>query len=366
MRQEHEADPRRVEFREGALEVAMDAVEGRVIPGCRLLGITGGQYSLLDLIRAILSEVGPAAITLSTWTAGIKDMEHAAFLLDRGFIRSLRIISDRSFPTRKPEYVAKICELFGKDAVTLANTHAKFALLETESAKLVLRTSMNLSGNPRIEYWELDDDPRMFAWFARFASTLIEETRAGFDVAHKEISEAMRLALEALDRTMTTAEYAKHRGVTIRAVNAAIADGRCPRNDDGIPVVAADKAWPRKSRRDPVVVPRDGAVQDDDGVTLHEAKLRFELARAKKLEREEAAAAGDTISAREARGVVQEICTVMRDAVEAFPDRLTTEIASSQGTEDRPAVRAVLEREGRALLEAMSEALGSLADTAIS
>jgi hypothetical protein len=341
----------------------MEAVEGKIRPGCRLLGVTGGQYSLLELIRAVLAEIGPAHLTVSTWTAGIKDLDHASFLLDEGFILGLRIISDRSFPTRKPEYVAQICEMFGDEAVTLTNTHAKFALLVNDEHHVCIRTSMNLTGNPRLEYWEIDDDRRMFGWFDRLATTLIDETKAGFGVSHAEIESAKQIALKALDNDVTVAEYAEHRGITVRAVRLAIQENRCPTNDNGtIPVVRADKEWPRRrSVRDPTVIKRAaGGDGDEDGVTMHEAKLRFELARARKLERE----LDDERKLSVRRDVVRQewaaAGAVVRDGLLSFPDRLTTELASALGTDARPEARDVIEREVRALLHSMADELESL------
>lgn len=360
----YEADPRDVRFREPALETAMDAVEGLIEPGCRVLGITGGHYSLLDLIRAVLAEVGPADVIVSTWTAGLKDVQHASFLLDEGHIQSLLLLTDRSFPTRQPEYCAEVCRLFGRESVIMAQTHAKFALVSTDEHQVCIRTSMNLNQNPRLEYWELDDDPKMYGWFRSLVDELVARTTPGSGPAHAEVISAYEMALEALNRTATVAEYAKHRGVTVRAVNLALQEGRCPKNSDGtIPVVEADKAWPKKSRRDPTVLRRErrnaaGDVEVEE-VTLHEAKLRFELARAEKIERENEERDGKTMPRAEVEAAIDRSGGVIQAWCKALPGRVAQRIAAVTGAETS-AVRRIVASEITALQSELAEALEGL------
>jgi len=147
---------------------------GPLEPGCRVIGVTKGQFSLLDLIRAVLDQTGPADLTVSTWTVGVRDADNAEFLATMGAIRSLRFLVDRSFVRRQPEYARRLVESFGVKAIRATNTHAKFAMIAAGDWRIVIRSSMNLNRNPRFEQFDLDDDPAIFDFFERHVSEMEE------------------------------------------------------------------------------------------------------------------------------------------------------------------------------------------------
>ncbi|QQK75143.1 hypothetical protein HUG15_05675 [Salicibibacter cibarius] len=78
---------------------------------------------------------------------------------------------DRSFPTRQPAYCQQLIDTFGADSLRLTRTHAKFILLDNDDWHLVIRTSMNLNENARVENFEISDDPDMHA----FMMQLVDE-----------------------------------------------------------------------------------------------------------------------------------------------------------------------------------------------
>ena len=127
----------------------------------RLIGLTGGQYSLIDVLEALLEMTGPAEVVVATWTAGVRDAEMAKRLDVQGAITRLRLVVDRSFPTRQPQYVDRVRELFGEQAIRVTNIHAKFLVV----GPFLVRTSMNLNRNRRIELVEIDRDSDLVAWW---------------------------------------------------------------------------------------------------------------------------------------------------------------------------------------------------------
>jgi hypothetical protein len=131
---------------------------GTLEPGCRVIGLTKGQFSLLDILRAVLAQTGPAHVVVSTWTTGIRDAQNARMLLDAGKILSFRLLTDRSFATRQPKYAAEVRRLFGVDSIRATNTHAKFLLVRNKRWNIAVRSSMNLNRNPRFEQFDLDND----------------------------------------------------------------------------------------------------------------------------------------------------------------------------------------------------------------
>lgn len=149
-------------------------------PGVRIMGLTMGQFSLLDMIAAALDKTGPAHVMLSTWTAGIRDVRLASVMLDVGRIKSLRLLVDRSFPTRQAAYCAALVRCFGNDAIRTTRTHAKIALIFNDEWSVSIRSSMNLNRNPRVENFDLDDDPDILAFFKAHFDELGEEMEPGF------------------------------------------------------------------------------------------------------------------------------------------------------------------------------------------
>lgn len=166
------------ELRECFCGQAWEAI-GRLEPGCEIFGFTKGQFSLMDVVTAILSQIGPAHVDISTWTAASADIEHCFQFVRTNKIKSTRWVVDRSFPTRQPEYFDTLIERFGADSIRVTRTHAKFVLLRNDDWDIVLRSSMNLNKNPRFENFEISDDPD----FADYFQMVVDEIFDSPDVA---------------------------------------------------------------------------------------------------------------------------------------------------------------------------------------
>lgn len=170
--------------------------------GRRLVGMTMGQFSMIDLIRAVLERTGPAALRLSTWTIGLRDAHAAAFLLSRGAVTSLQLMIDRSFAVRQPAYCAAVRHLFGDDAIRATYTHAKIALITADGWNVAIRGSMNLNKNPRFENFDIDDDPAVAGMFHRHLDLLSEVMPAGPVVPQSDVEilfKRIRAGLNPLD-----------------------------------------------------------------------------------------------------------------------------------------------------------------------
>lgn len=137
--------------------------------------LTYGQFSLIDAVVAVLDKTGPAHVAISTWTAAHADLTRSAELLESAEILSLKMIVDRSFPTRQPEYFRHLKTIFGPESIRLINTHAKFVTIGNDDWKIVIRTSMNLNGNPRIENIEVSENAEFYAFFQTIVSDIFSE-----------------------------------------------------------------------------------------------------------------------------------------------------------------------------------------------
>lgn len=170
--------PRQRTTRLSKITNAQDAI-GDLAPGCEIFILTYGQFSLIDALSAILKQTGPAHVTLTTWTAANADLRTSAALMQSAAITSFRFIVDRSFLTRQPQYCRTMRDLFGDDCIRTARSHAKWALVSTETRKLVIRTSMNLNHNARLENIEISDDPKLFGFMNAIADELFAEQQPG-------------------------------------------------------------------------------------------------------------------------------------------------------------------------------------------
>lgn len=172
------------------------AVARLIAPGCWLCGLTKGQFSLLDLVRSVVAVTGPADVTISTWSTGIRDMEAARWLVDAGEIRSLRLLTDRSFPGRQPRYAARLVQLFGPTAIIATRVHAKIAIVRNERWNIAIRSSMNLNRNPRFEQFDLNEGIDICDFLGAWVDELADGMGgAGLEFDESAAEEVFRRAL---------------------------------------------------------------------------------------------------------------------------------------------------------------------------
>jgi hypothetical protein len=132
--------------------------------GTELVGLTRGQFSLTELIEAVLERTGPAELGISTWTAASASVEAMLRLLQTGQVTGCRWLVDTTFVRRVPALVAEIRKQFGDDAIRVTRTHAKFVTVVNREWQVAIRSSMNLNCNPRMESFEMGHDPELCNW----------------------------------------------------------------------------------------------------------------------------------------------------------------------------------------------------------
>lgn len=146
-----------------------------------LFGFTKGQFSLLDLMKAILTHTGPADVSLSTWTASRVEALELTAMKAAGTIRTMRWLVDLTFVRRDPEAAHAIRQAFGVEAIRVANVHSKFCLFKNDDWRLVLRGSFNLNMNPRTEDFTLAHDPELFAFIETMLAKVWAHQPGGLD-----------------------------------------------------------------------------------------------------------------------------------------------------------------------------------------
>jgi len=169
--------PKRV-FKISPSQSAQDCI-GDLTKDCSIIGVTKGQFSLLDLIRAISGQIGPAALTVSTWSTGIRDAQNVGMLIDKGAFTSVSLCLDRSFAGRQPKYLPTVIDAWGVDNIRMTRNHSKFFMLRNDKWNFCCRSSMNLNRNPRLEQFDLDDSPELCDFFQGIVDEIFEKMPAG-------------------------------------------------------------------------------------------------------------------------------------------------------------------------------------------
>lgn len=146
----------------------------------RIIGLTRGQFSLIDLIYSILQHIGASDVICATWSAGIKDANTVKWMVDSNLIKSFLLVTDHSYVTRQSKYALQLTELFGKENNRTSELHAKFCLISNEKFKIVIRTSMNLNANRTCESFEIDDSQEIFDFYKGFITETFGEMPVGF------------------------------------------------------------------------------------------------------------------------------------------------------------------------------------------
>lgn len=126
-----------------------------------IYGFTKGQFSVIDLLESMFKITGPAALTVSTWTAAKTDITTVLDFVEAGHCTTARWLVDFTFQHRSPELAARIREVAGHDAIRLGKNHAKFFMMRNAEWNVICLTSMNLNFNPRFENFMLRDDKEM-------------------------------------------------------------------------------------------------------------------------------------------------------------------------------------------------------------
>lgn len=170
-------------FEESHTDMALDGFE----KNCRILGLTLGRFSLIDLIHGILQRTGPAEVICTTWSAGIKDAHNVKWLEDSNVITDFKIITDRSYKTRQAKYALSLEELFGLDNIRTGDIHAKFTLIKNEEYHVVIRTSMNLNANRTCENFEIDESREIYSFYRKFVDEHFDKLKPGFTSKKSEV-----------------------------------------------------------------------------------------------------------------------------------------------------------------------------------
>lgn len=188
------------DFRHGTRGESAARCIGRIEKGCDVFGLTKGDFSMIDILRHVVREIGPCRIDIGTWTAAHSDVRSAYDMLGDGRIQAMRWLVDRSFPQRQPKYFESLRRQFGHDCVRLARFHAKFILLENDGFSVAVRTSMNLNLNQRIEFFEISEGSPISGYLRQVVDYHFAKPSEDSYAAFKDFDIDREAAAPALER----------------------------------------------------------------------------------------------------------------------------------------------------------------------
>lgn len=192
------AGSRRVFRKDGHADAA--ALIGDLSDGEEIAGVTNGQFSLVDILRHVLTQTGPADVVIATWTMGIYDAEKAYAFVNDHLIRNIRFIVDPSMFMRRRELSSVLVKGFGVESFRAVNSHAKFCTVRGESLAVCIRSSMNLNENNRLESFDISVSDEM----TRFFEGLTDEIWRTVDKSNKSQSRTLFASLLGAESVKNT------------------------------------------------------------------------------------------------------------------------------------------------------------------
>lgn len=117
--------------------------------------VSSGHWSTHDLLDYIIRKNDePAIVHGATWSASEDAIRKLVMLGEEGLITQINMLFDWRVKVRRPEALAFSKMAFAK--VKTSSCHAKVFLISSESWKISIITSANLTNNPRIEAGVID------------------------------------------------------------------------------------------------------------------------------------------------------------------------------------------------------------------
>lgn len=142
-----------------AVESFKNAAEtiGPVEHGMSLFAVTRGQFSMIDAILHVLDCVGPARISVWTWTIADYELQAINALRTDGRLLGATLLIDTGARNKNAPIIRDWIKTWGAGSVRYVINHAKIATVEGGGFRVLLRGSMNLNCNPRFEQLDVTE-----------------------------------------------------------------------------------------------------------------------------------------------------------------------------------------------------------------
>lgn len=179
---------------------------GPIEPGMSVFAVTRGQFSMIDCILYVLGQIGPANVSIWTWTIADYEIEAMGGLMAREEITSGSLVIDQSADRRNRESIDRWRARFGPLSVRIVKNHAKIARVWRDGgARVLLRGSMNLNWNPRFEQLDATEGGADF--------DLVEKLEAELPILPRKYSNADVESASGLSKAFERAQLEMFRGM---------------------------------------------------------------------------------------------------------------------------------------------------------
>lgn len=170
---------------------ASKVVEGLEKHG-RIFCFTKGQFSLSDLVAAILRRIGPANLNICTWTMGRPDIDTLSGWNTAGMLLNVRMVLDIGFIQFKQLECAMLKQNFGEDCIRLTRNHAKIMTIRNGEWDIVIHGSCNFTINPRVESIEIEDNAEICDFVKSYMEEVWRTAPVGLSVESSEVRQGYK------------------------------------------------------------------------------------------------------------------------------------------------------------------------------
>lgn len=152
----------------------VDVIEN-VRAGKSVYWMSEGEWSMHQLLMALLGVTGPADVTISSYAMGETPARVLCQLKDSGVIKTLSVVLDDRVDVRTPGSLQLIKRI--SDHFNLVKTHAKVTLLFTEEKLISVVGSANYTENKRYECGSISCDPAVYAFNSKWITKALIDGR---------------------------------------------------------------------------------------------------------------------------------------------------------------------------------------------
>jgi hypothetical protein len=190
-------------FLDGREQVILTPVEqagaavAEMARGLHLFGFSKGQYGLLDLVEAVLLQVGRAELSLCVPALDARSIERLAGFRGEGLINRCLLALDHAYPgSREGRKLRQaIEEAVGEVMVRVIRHQCRFALLAAGEWRVTILTAMPLTRSARLSHWSLHESRAIYEEARRMLERSFRAVRPGLEPPREEIDAAYRAAL---------------------------------------------------------------------------------------------------------------------------------------------------------------------------
>ena len=133
--------------------------------------ISKGNVDSLSYMRFVVRQQKIKYALLSTWAMGLDDVKEIRSWLEKGVVKrfDFYVGENLKYPTNFPQYelLIETCKIFG-GRVCLCRNHSKTAIFFGERFDVVIESSANCNGNPRIEETVITVDTDLALFYKKF------------------------------------------------------------------------------------------------------------------------------------------------------------------------------------------------------